>query len=107
MKLNPNKCVFGVTSGKFLGYIVNQRGIEANPDKIKAILDMRPPRKLKEVQRLNGRIFALSRFISKSVDRCMPFFKAIKKSKDFEWTTECLLAFDGLKKYLASIPVLT
>ena len=106
MRLNPNKCVFGVTSGKFLGYVVNRRGIEANPDKIQAILDMRPPRKIKEVQRLNGRIAALSRFMSKSADRCLPFFKAIK-GKGFEWTQDCQLAFDELKKYLASVPILT
>ena len=88
MKLNPNKCVFGVTSGKFLGYIVNRRGIEANPDKIKAILDIRPPRKMKEAQRLNGRIVALSHYMSKSADRYLPFFKAIK-SKGFEWIQDC------------------
>ena len=52
MKLNPAKCAFGVSTGKFLGFIVNNRGIEANPDKIKAVLDMPPPSGIKEVQRL-------------------------------------------------------
>ena len=66
---------------------------------------MRPPRKIKEVQRLNGRIAALIRFMSKSADRCLPFFKAIK-GKGFEWTQDCQLAFDELKSYLASVPTL-
>ena len=65
MKLNPLKCSFGVGSGKFLGFIVNSRGIEANPDKIKALIDMKSPEKIKDVQSLTGRIAALSRFISK------------------------------------------
>ncbi|XP_019052649.1 PREDICTED: uncharacterized protein LOC109114435 [Nelumbo nucifera] len=81
-KLNPTKCAFGVGSGKFLGFMVIQRGIEANPEKIKAILDMPSPRTHKEVQRLTGRIAALSRFMSKSADRCLPFFKALKRPKD-------------------------
>uniref|UniRef100_A0A2N9FH63 Uncharacterized protein n=1 Tax=Fagus sylvatica TaxID=28930 RepID=A0A2N9FH63_FAGSY len=68
MKLNPSKCAFGVYSGKFLGFMVSQRGIEVNPDKIKAILEMRPPKNTKEVQRLTGRIAALNRFVSRSTD---------------------------------------
>ncbi|XP_027158506.1 uncharacterized protein LOC113760135 [Coffea eugenioides] len=75
MKLNPKKCVFGVTSGKFLGYLVSHRGIEANPDKVKAIQDMSPPRNLREVQRLNGRLAALNRFLSQSAEKALPFFK--------------------------------
>ena len=74
MKLNPAKCAFGVSTGKFLGFIVNNRGIETNPDKIKAVLNMPPPSNIKEVQRLTGRIAALSRFVSKASDRCQPFF---------------------------------
>ena len=77
MKLNPAKCAFGVASGKFLGYMVNQRGIEANPEKIQALLDMKSPSKVKEVQKLTGRIAALNRFVSKATDRCLPFFKAL------------------------------
>ena len=64
MKLNPSKCAFGVYSGKFLGFMVSQRGIEANPDKIKAILEMQPPKSTKEVQRLTGRVAALNQFMS-------------------------------------------
>ena len=74
MKLNPAKYAFGVSAEKFLGFIVNNQGIEANPDKIKAVLDMPPPSNIKEVQRLTGRIDALSRFVSKANDKCQPFF---------------------------------
>ena len=70
MKLNLAKCAFGVSTEKFLGFIVNYRGIEANPDKIKAVLDMPPPSNIKEVQRLTGRIVTLSRFVSKASDKC-------------------------------------
>ena len=70
MKLNPTKCAFGVSSGKFLGFIVNSRGIEANLDKIKVVLDMQPPSNTKEIQRLTGRTVALSRFVSRSRDKC-------------------------------------
>ena len=77
MKLNPAKCAFGVSAEKFLGFIVNNRGIEANPDKIKAVLDMPPSSNIKEVQRLTGRIVTLSRFVSKSSDKCQPFFQVL------------------------------
>ena len=87
MKLNPEKCAFGVTAGKFLGFMVSQRGIEANPDKIRAIMEMTPPRNVKEVQSLNGKIAALNRFVSRATDKCLPFFQTLKKS--FEWTAEC------------------
>ena len=66
MKLNPSKCAFGVASGKFLGFMVSHRGIEANPEKIKAILDMKSPQNIKEVQSLTGRVAALNRFVSKA-----------------------------------------
>uniref|UniRef100_A0A2N9I2W9 Uncharacterized protein n=1 Tax=Fagus sylvatica TaxID=28930 RepID=A0A2N9I2W9_FAGSY len=82
-----------------------QRGIEANPDKIKAILEMQPPKNTKEVQRLTGRIAALNRFMSRSTDKCLPFFKTLKKA--FEWTDECQQAFEELKKYLTEPPLLS
>lgn len=78
MKLNSLKCTSGVVSGKFLGYIVNQRRIEANSKKIKALLEMKSPQKLKEVQSLNGRIAVLSCFISKAIDKSLPFFEILK-----------------------------
>ena len=74
MKLNPAKCAFGVSAEKFLGFIVNNRGIEVNPDKIKIVLDMPPPSNIKEVQCLTRRIAALSRFVSRASDKCQPFF---------------------------------
>ena len=79
MKLNPTKCAFGVSADKFLGFIVNHRGIEANPDKIKAVLDMSSQSGIKEVQRPTGRIAALSRFVSRASDKCQPFFQVLKK----------------------------
>ena len=87
LKLNPGKCAFGMTAGKFLGFLVSQRGIEANPDKIRAIMEMTPPRNVKEVQSLNGKVAALNRFVSRATDKCLPFFRTLKKS--FKWTTEC------------------
>ena len=73
-RLNASKCSFGVGSGKFLGYMVTHRGIEVNPDQIKAINDLRPPQNPKEVQKLTGMTAALNRFISRSADRYRPFF---------------------------------
>ncbi|KAG6472848.1 hypothetical protein ZIOFF_070326 [Zingiber officinale] len=105
-KLNPQKCLFGAKGGRFLGYIVTERGIEANPSKVKALQDMPPPRSTREVQRLTGRITALSRFISKTVDRSLPFFKILRKATKFHWDEECDRAFDDLKAYLNSLPVL-
>ena len=87
MKLNPNKCAFGVTAGKFLGFMVSQRGIEVNSEKIRAIMELEPPRTVKEVQSLNGKIAALNRFVLRVMDRCLPFFRTLRKS--FEWTDEC------------------
>ena len=91
MKLNPSNCAFGVSSGKFLGFMVLQRRIEVNPDKIQAILDMEPPKNIKEVQSLTGRIAALNRFVSKATDKCLPFFKILRKA--FQWTDQCQKAF--------------
>ena len=80
MKLNPSKCAFGVASRKFLGFIVSQRGIEANLEKVKAILNLMSPKAIKEVQKLTGRIAALNRFDSKEMDKCLPFFKMMKQA---------------------------
>ena len=91
MKLNPNKCAFGVTAGKFLGFMVSQRGIEVNPEKVRAIMELEPPRMVKEVQSLNGKIAALNRFVLRATDRCLPFFRTLRKS--FKWTDECQTAF--------------
>ena len=104
MKLNPTKCAFGVSTGKFLGFIVNNSGIEATRNKIRVVLDMRSPSNTKEVQRLTGRIVVLSRFVSKSSDKCQPFFQILKKA--FQWDAHCEEAFTTLKTYLSSPPIL-
>ena len=104
MKLNPAKCAFGVSAGKFLGFIVNRRGIEVNPDKIKVVLGMPSPSGIKEVQRLKGRIDALSRFVSRASNECQPFFQVLKKA--FQWDAKCEEAFTALKTYLSSPPIL-
>ena len=80
MKLNPAKCVFGIASGKFLGFIVSQRGIEANPEKVQAIINMTLPKTVKEVQKLTGQIAALNKFVSRATDKCLPFFKTLKQA---------------------------
>ena len=80
MKLNPSKCAFGVSSGTFLGFMVSQRGIEANPEKVRAILEMSSPKMIKEVQSLMGRVAALNRFVLKATDKCLPFFKILKQA---------------------------
>ena len=105
MRLNPSKCVFGVASGKFLGFMVSQRGIEANPEKVRAIIDMTSYRTVKEVQKLTGRIAALNRFVSRATDKCLPFFMTLKQA--FAWTDECEAAFQELKCYLSSPPLLS
>ena len=105
MKLNPSKCVFRVTAGKFLGFMVSQRGIEVNLEKLRAILELEPPRTVKAMQSLNGKVAALNRFVSKATDKCLPFFRVLRKS--FKWTDECQKAFKDLKKNLSSPPLLS
>ena len=91
--LNASKCSFGVGSRKFLGYMVTYHGIEVNPDQIKTINSLQPPRNSKEVQKLTRMTAALNRFISRSVDSCRLFFRLLNKWKGFEWSEECVLAF--------------
>ncbi|GAA0169557.1 hypothetical protein LIER_24011 [Lithospermum erythrorhizon] len=80
LKLKQEKCSFGIVSGKFLGYMISEKGIELNPDKIQALLMMKPPNNYKDVQHLTGCLAALIRFISKSGDRNLPFFKTLRIS---------------------------
>jgi hypothetical protein len=82
-KLNPNKCVFRVTAGKLLGFLVLCRGIEANPEKIRIIEALRPLARIKDVQKLVGCLTALSRFISGLAEQALPFFKLLWKFKPF------------------------
>ncbi|XP_024013210.1 uncharacterized protein LOC112087533 [Eutrema salsugineum] len=106
MKLNPVKCRFAVTSGEFLDYLVTHRSIEANPKQIKALIEMPSPRTKRAVQRLTGRVAALNRFISRSTDKCLPFYDTFRGNKKFEWDERCEAAFQELKSYLASPPIL-
>jgi hypothetical protein len=87
-KLNPEKCIYGVSAGKLLGFLVSHRGIEANREKIKAIETMRPPARIKDVQKLTGSLAALSRFISRLAERALPFFMLLWKSDPLSWTEE-------------------
>ncbi|KAJ9557127.1 hypothetical protein OSB04_011741 [Centaurea solstitialis] len=100
MKLNPTKCSFGVRAGKFLGYLVTQRGIEASPEQVKAITEIQSPRNVKEVQKLTGRVAALTRFISRSSDKCHLFYNVLRKNQGFLWTDEHEKALQELKPML-------
>ncbi|XP_068477211.1 uncharacterized protein [Phaseolus vulgaris] len=106
LKLNPDKCVFGVEAGKFLVFMLTERGIEANPDKCAAIIAMRSPTSVKEVQQLTRRMAALSRFVSAGGEKGHPYFQCLKRNSHFAWTDECEAAFLKMKEYLATPPVL-
>jgi hypothetical protein len=88
IKLNPEKCVFGVPRGMLLGFVVSERGIEANPEKISAIANMAPIQNLKGVQKLMGCLASLSRFISRLGEKGLPLYRLLKKSEHFSWTPE-------------------
>ncbi|XP_070029343.1 uncharacterized protein [Nicotiana sylvestris] len=106
LKLNPAKCAFGVPSGKLLGFIVNRRGIELDPSKIKPIRDLPPPKNKKEVMSLLRRLNYISRFISQLTTTCEPIFKLLKKDAAIKWTDDCQKAFDRIKDYLSKPLVL-
>ena len=106
IRLNLEKCLFGVPSGKLLGFLISHRGIKANPEKVKAIERMSPPQTLKEMQKLEGCVTSLGRFISKLGEHALPFFKLMKKKSPFEWTEEADKAFQDLRRYLTSPPVM-
>ncbi|GJR03619.1 reverse transcriptase domain-containing protein [Tanacetum coccineum] len=110
MKLNPKKCSFGMEEGKFLGYIVTSKGIRANPEKVKAVVNMPSLSNLKQMQRLSGKLAALNRFLSKAAERALPCLDTLKKctnKKDFHWTTEAEEAFQAMKKLIVELPTLT
>jgi hypothetical protein len=107
VKLNPEKCIFGVPRGILLGYIVSQGGIKVNPKKVAALERMGPIRDLKGVQKLLGFLVALSRFISRLGEKGLPLCRLLKKHKCFSWTAEAQEAFDKLKATLARAPILT
>ena len=102
IKLNPAKCTFGVPRGKLLGFLVSKRGIDANPEKIGAIVRMKRPERLHDVQKLTGCLAALSRFISRLGEKALPLYRLMKKSDSFEWTAEAQAAFVKLKALLST-----
>ncbi|GJY62598.1 reverse transcriptase domain-containing protein [Tanacetum coccineum] len=109
MKLNPKKCTFGVEEGMFLGYQVNTKGIKICPDKVDAVLSLQSPKCLKDVQKLNGKLASLNRFLAKSAEKSLPFFKMLKKctkKSNFQWTEEAESAFKQMKELIAKLPML-
>jgi hypothetical protein len=107
VKLNPKKCVFGVPRGMLLGFVVSERDIEANPEKISAIIDMGPIKNLKGMQSVTGCLAALRRYIARLEEHSLPLYKIMKKSDHFTWTIEAQEAQDSLKNMLKSPPILT
>jgi hypothetical protein len=97
MMLNPKKCVFGVSFGKLLGYMVSSRGIDANPTKVKAIEKLQPSRMRREIQKLASMMVALSRFISKLGKCGMSFYKLLRNADGFQWNDQTAAAFIELK----------
>ena len=106
LRLNPKKCTFGVTSGKLLGYMISERGIEVDPDKIRAILDMSPPQTETEIRGFLGRLQYISRFIVRLIDTCEPIFRLLRKKQPKVWDDQCQQAFERIREYLLSPPVL-
>ena len=107
MKLIPLKCAFSVISGKFLGFMVTRRGIEANPIQLKAIMDSQAPAFRKGVHQLTGRLATLGRFISRFIDRLKSFFATLKEAHQASWNQECDQALTTIKQYLTEPPILT
>jgi len=107
LQLNPQKCTFGVTAGKMLGFLITQRGIKVDPSKIKAILEMPPPRTKKEVRGFLGKMQFIRRFIAKLTLTCEPLFGFLKKRKKFQWDDRCQVAFEQIKQYLQNPLVLS
>jgi hypothetical protein len=106
IKLNPEKCIFGVPRGMLLGFIVSKCGIEVNPEKIAATTNMGPIHDLKGVQRVTGYLTALSRFISRLGEKALPLYRLLKKSEHFSWTLEAKEALAKLKATLFNSPIL-
>src|SRR4051812_14992165 len=106
IKLNPEKCVFGVPAGKLLGFLVSERGIECNPEKIAAIEHMSKPRNLKDVQKFTGCLALLSRFLGRLGEKVIPLYNLMKKTDKFTWTSQADEAFKEFKRMLSNAPVL-
>jgi len=106
MRLNPEKCVFGVEGGKFLEFMLTHRGIEVNPDKCQTIVEMRSPKNVKEIQRLVGKMTTMARFIPRLAEKTGPIICLLKKRSKFEWSKECEELFLQLKHFMATPPVI-
>ncbi|XP_031392283.1 uncharacterized protein LOC116204334, partial [Punica granatum] len=106
LRLNPAKCTFGAKSGKLLGFVVSERGIEVDPDKVKAIRELPPPSTAREVRSFLGRLNYIARFIANLSDKCQPLFRLLRKNAAIEWDDDCQKAFDDIKTYLVQSPVL-
>ena len=106
LRLNPKKCTSGVTSGKLLGYMVSERGIEADPNKIIAILDMPAPRTERKVRGFLGRLQYINRFIARLTNIREPIFRLLKKSQPTVWDDQCQRAFERIREYLLLPPML-
>jgi hypothetical protein len=106
MKLNPEKCTFGVPAGQLLGYIVSQRGIEANPSKIKAIEALEKPTQLRDMQKFAGCLASLSRFVSRLGEKARLLYQLMKKMDHFVWSQRADDAFNDLKRALSTTPIL-
>ncbi|PKI59190.1 hypothetical protein CRG98_020419 [Punica granatum] len=105
-RLNPAKCTFSAQSGKLLGFVVSERGIEVDPDKVKAIKELPPPSSVREVRGFLGRLNYIARFIANLTDKCQPLFRLLRKNAAIEWDEECHKAFNTIKAYLVQPPVL-
>jgi hypothetical protein len=103
LRLNPEKYVFGIHKGKVPGCLVSTKVIEANPDKIKVLIEMQDPVCMKDVQKLTGRVVALNRFIPRAAERSLPFFQVLRSTKIFQWSETQKQAFQELKDYLSNM----
>jgi hypothetical protein len=103
LKLNPEKCIFGIHKGKVLKCLVSTKGVEANPNKIKVLIEMQDLVLVKDVQKLTGRVAAHNRFIPRAVERSLPFFQVLRSSKNFQWSEAQKQAFQEIKDYLSNM----
>jgi hypothetical protein len=103
LRLNLEKCVFNIHKGKVLGCIISTKGIKANFDKIKALIEIQDPVSVKDVQKLMGRVATLNRFIPRAAERSLPFFQVLRSSKNFQWSEAQKQAFQELKDYLSNM----
>ena len=107
MKLNLAKCAFGISTGKFLGFMATQRGIEVSPDQVKVVLETPVPNNKKELQCIMGHLTALRRFIARFTDKLRFFFLTLSGASTFDWTNECEQAFGAVKHYLIKPSILS